>query len=62
MKFLVEIYVDADPLTSVDTVDFHLSRMSSALELFASAYKVHLSGDATGSWANEFTWKEVQDA
>jgi hypothetical protein len=62
MKFLVEIYVDADPLTSVDTVDVHLSRMSSALDLFASAYRVNLSGDAHGSWANSFNWKEVQDA
>ena len=53
MKYLVEIYVDANPLVATDTVDDHLSRMAGAFSLFADKFTMTLSGDASGSWRAE---------
>ena len=53
MRYLVESYVDANPLVSTDTVDDHLSRMAGAFALFADKFTMTLSGDASGSWRAE---------
>lgn len=50
MKFNVVIEVEASPLVATDTVDYELGRLASAFSLFASEYRITLSGAAEGKW------------
>ena len=59
--FTISVEVDADALTSADTVDHELTRLAGALSLFASEYLIELSGAAEGTWHGRWTPPAVDE-
>ena len=52
-KFTINIESESAQLLTADTIDHEISRLASALSLFAQRFTIELDGAATGSWSFE---------
>ena len=50
-KFTINIESESAQLLTADTIDYEISRLASALSLFAHNFVIELDGAADGSWA-----------